>query len=524
MRSKLYGFAVSIFSALAFGYLCIRSFFPSIKSNTNLLEGFTGLVPAVLLFFLLWAVDRLIVGKMDRPTCKAVVVFMVAINTAMQIVCLIDLKVKPSWDFGVVMAGADDIAAGQPIRNVTYFQEYPFNLNPAVVLGTFKYLMGGFVWAPYILNIFAVTSSIVGACMTAWRVFSPHTSVRAALFCLAATPLYLYIPIVYTDTLSMPFAIWSVYAWSFLRFPGAFPARARGLPACAAVGLLAAAGFLIKPVAAICLPAFAVDYFMCPGGYEGIRTYNGGGIRGFFSGMIPVVSAAAVFLIVIFSFKAYIGFKGYTDRLDLNKGIPYTHWLLMGMNRPVADGGTSNSYGGFNYEDLKFTRSYKTLKEREGADIARIVQRLEEFGAGGYASFLLKKIEWTWTDGTYFTPVKLGRYPEKLNMLHKFVLSSEGKSHRLYLAFTQITQGMLLFLLFAGSVFSVRRSDGGVYRLLLLMCLGLMFFLAFWETRSRYLTFLIPVFILLASATAGRIFDAMDELLKKLKYKYRNYV
>ena len=515
MRTRLYGIAVSSFSALIFGYLCVRVFSPSIISGVNLLKGFTGIVPAVLLLFILWTLDRLIIQKMDKATCKASIVFMIAINVVMQAICLIDLRVRPSWDFGAIMEAASDIAAGRPIRNVFYFQEYPFNLNPTVIIGLFKHLMGGYAPAPYILNILAVTSSIIGACVTAWRVFSPAVSVRTAFFCLAATPLYLYAPIVYTDTLSMPFAIWSVYAWSFIRFPGAISSKTYGLPACAAVGLLAGAGYLVKPVAAIGLAAFALDYFMCSGSYNSIRPHIEGRIRRFSIQMIPLVSAIAVFLIIIFSFRAYIDFKGYNSRLELNKSIPYTHWLLMGMNKPVVEGGTSYGYGGFSNEDLKFTRSYNTLEDRKVAEMARIMQRLEAFGVEGYASFLLKKIEWTWTDGTYFSSVKLGRYPAKLSFLHKFVLPNKGKSNRLFLAFAQLTQGILLFLIFSGSVFSIRHRGGSNYRFLLLMCLGLMLFLAFWETRSRYLTFMIPIFIIMAAAAAERVFMRMDKLLKK---------
>lgn len=511
---KLYKIAVSSFSALFFGYLCIRVFFPSIKSGVNLLKGLSGIVPAVLLFLLLWALDRFIIQKMDKVTCKTAIAFMIAISMVMQAICLLDLRVNPSWDFGAVMAGAADIAAGRPIRNTFYFQEYPFNLNPTVLIGTFKYLLGGYSPAPYMLNAFAVTSSIAGACITAWRVFSPSASVRTALFCLATTPLYLYVPIVYTDTLSMPFAIWSVYAWSFIRFPGALSARTYGLPASAAIGLLAAAGYLIKPVAAIGLVAFALDYLLCSERYA-VRPYVEGKIRRLLVRMIPLVSAFTVFLIIIFSFRAYIDFKGFNSRLQLNKSIPYTHWLLMGMNKPVADGGTSYGYGGFSNEDLKFTRSFKTLKEREAAEMGRIRQRLEKFGLEGYTSFLLKKVEWTWTDGTYYSSVKLGRFPRKLSMLHKFVLPNKGKSNRLFLAFTQLTQGILLFLLFTGAIFSLRSKGGSSYRLLLLMCLGLMVFLAFWETRSRYLTFMIPIFIVMAAAASGWVFNGMGILLKK---------
>lgn len=515
MRTRLYGIAVSTFSALIFGYLSVRVFFPSIKTGVNLLKGLMGIVPAVLMLGLLWLLDRFIIQRMDKAAWKAAIAFMIAINTVMQVICLIDLRVRPSWDFGDIMAAATEIAAGRPVKNVFYFQEYPFNLNPAVLIAAFKQLLGGYSQAPYIMNVIAITSSIIGACVIAWRVFSPTVSVRTAFFCLAATPLYLYAPIVYTDTLSMPFAVWSVYAWSLIRFPDDLTSRVNRLPASAALGLLAGAGYLIKPVAAIGLAAFVLDYFIYSGEYGTARQHIKGGIKVVLTKMLPVATAFTLFILVVVSFHAYIDLKGYNSRLDPNKSIPYTHWILMGMNKPLAEGGTSYGYGGFSGDDVKFSRTFKTIKAKEAAEVAQIRQRLGEFGVRGYVSFILKKVEWTWTDGTYYTTVKLNRFPVKLSMLHKFVLPNRGISNSLYLSFAQLTQGILLFLIFSGALFSLRHKMGSAYRFLLIMCLGLMLFLALWETRSRYLTFMIPILMIMAAAAWDSVISVSRKIPKK---------
>jgi hypothetical protein len=170
---------------------------------------------------------------------------------------------------------------------------------------------------------------------------------------------------------------------------------------------------------------------------------------------------------------------------------------MMGMNKNYSEGGTSYGYGGFSAEDLKFTRLFSTTSAMKEANIAVIRARLNRFGMTGYAKFLLKKAEWTWTDGAYFIPAKLARYPLKQTALHKIVLSSNGKMNTLFRIFAQFMQTIMLSMILTGCISSLLKGNGGAFRLMALMCLGLMVFLLFWEARSRYLIFMLPVFVVM---------------------------
>jgi hypothetical protein len=519
---KLYNYFVFSIATVFFGYVAVRMVFPLLKSKLNPLKGFTAIAVLVVSFLVLWGVDRFIVRVMDYKTAKSAVIFLIAINVMLQLLCLNELKVKPSWDFGAIMTASDDIATGRLIRNWGYFQEYPYNLNTAVFVGIFKFILGGNQWAPYILNIIAVTLSITGVCLLANRLYGQRASVLTAFFCIAATPLYLYIPIVYTDTLSMPFAIWTVYVWSFIK---PYPISTGKIPMvhfCILIGLLSAVGYLIKPVAAIGLAAFIMDYILNRNKYISVAFRSKKLVMKIVSKMLPLAAAFLTFVLVVSAFRFYIDTKGFDSRLDVNKSIPYTHWLMMGINAPATEGGTSYGYGGFSNEDLKYTRSYKTLQEKEQAEIVMIRNRLNQFGVEGYALFLLKKIEWTWTDGTYFAPVKLARYPEKLTALHKFVLFSNGKSNKLYLVFTQLVQAMMLSMIFVGCITLLRKNADDAFRLMSVMCLGLMLFLLFWETRSRYLVFLIPVFIVMTVYGMISAFRGADKISGYLHRKLKS--
>lgn len=502
----------------------MRIFFPSIDSKITPLRGLTAIFAFLAIFVVLWSFDRLLVRKMTKRAAIAAVVFLIAANTALQVLCFYLLEVKPSWDFGAIMGASEDIAAGRAISSWKYFEEYPYNLYPAIYIGIFRIILGGWRLAPYVLNIFSVTVSIVGACFLAYRLYGRRAAVLAAMLCLAVTPLYLYIPIVYTDTLSMPFPIWTACAWTYIYKDKTYAGNQNAgklragklypniIISCALIGLLSAFGFLVKKVAAIGLIAFVVDYFFNQEEYGTLFRNAKNILTKALSRAIPLVAALFIFAATVYSAKACLEHIGYGNMLHSDRELPYAHWLMMGMNNTGSEGGGgSPGYGGFNVADLRYSRSFEKSELRKQAAISAIRERLGQSGIDGYAAFLLKKIEWTWTDGTYYVPVKLERRPLKRTVLHKFVLFGDSKSNELFLIFAQMVQAVILSMIFAGCVSSIAKGSGKASRLMTLMCLGLAFFLLFWETRSRYLVFLIPVFVVMAVKGMLTAFRGLDK-------------
>lgn len=513
---KLYNYILFSAASLFFGYVTARMFFPSLDSKTIPLKGLAAIFMFIPGFLALWTIDRFIVRKMSNSAAIITTAALILANTALQIFCLYNLKVKPTWDFGAIVNAADDIASAQAIRNQKYFQTYPYNLYSAIYIGLFKMLVGGNRSAPYILNMISATASITGACLLSFRLRGRRAMAWTALFCLAVTALYLNIPIVYTDMLSMPFAVWTVY---FATFPHSHSGIRKSILCSIFAGLLSALGFMIKQIAAIALAAIAVDCIAGgkTGAFGKARSKTNASVS--LPGVIPALISIAIFVISIYSARLYIGNSGLLNEVDGNKKLPYTHWLMMGMNKAMPDGGTSYGYGGFSLEDLKYSRSFITTHMMKQADKAKIMERLTQFGIDGYMKFLLKKIEWTWTDGTYFVPMKLMRYPLRITVLHKFVLFSDGKCNTLYRIFSQFIQTVILSMMLAGCVFALIKDCGRAFRLMTLMCLGLAFFLLFWETRSRYLIFMIPVFIVMTVHGMQIVFGGLDKLLTSLQKK-----
>ncbi len=229
--------------------------------------------------------------------------------------------------------------------------------------------------------------------------------------------------------------------------------------------------------------------------------------------ILSLLTALLAAIFILGSFYACAHAKGYTKNISKDKAFPYVHWIMMGMNRPYSEGGTSSGYGGFSGADYKYTKIYANKEIRKVADIVRIKERLQKFGLGGYAQFLIKKLEWTWTDPTFYAPEKLGRKPVYSSIFHQWVLPNEEGRHIPYLVIGQAVHGLTLAMMLFGAVRAwCARSMDGFRMVMVLSCLGIMLFLLAWETRSRYLTFMIPIFLVMASDGLYSAFKKVDAL------------
>ena len=77
----------------------------------------------------------------------------------------------------------------------------------------------------------------------------------------------------------------------------------------------------------------------------------------------------------------------------------------------------------------------------------------------------------------------------------------------------QLVHSLTLAMMLYGVVQALfTRRMAGFRSVMVLSCLGIMLFLLVWETRSRYLTFMIPVFIVMAADGLDSAFRGVDKL------------
>ena len=170
---------------------------------------------------------------------------------------------------------------------------------------------------------------------------------------------------------------------------------------------------------------------------------------------------------------------------------PYTHWLMMGVEDIDVDNSERNSVGGYSSSDYALTSSYKTGKDAIRFNLEEYANRIKKMGVIGYFNYLTKKGVNTWSDGLYFSDIKLSLNSRHTDSkLYQFFLVDQSTRYVL-VYFSQGVQFAFLILLIGGSL--IKKEEIDYVRLSLF---GIMLFLLFWENRSRYLLNFIPLFIL----------------------------
>lgn len=506
---KLYQYISFILLTFAFLIINSRMYFPWTTINFNVLYGFTPLGIVLFIVFDLVILYKFVLLRLKDSQNIAISILLIICLFILLVLTLMNFRVTPSWDFGDVLYGAKNIADRKPLVNRQYFEMYPHNLNPAVLIGLFLRYTGNTYWSPYVMNTIHIMTAVIITYLLSLKILGTKLATIVTIIILFCTPVYLYSPIVYTDTLSMPFPVLTLYFWVLAK-SSKTQRLSKYLLFYALIGIFSAFGYLYKPVAAIGLIGAALETILRGKAFD--YQDNKQNFARFIANRItPVATSIIVFIFVLNIFNTYAYNSGYSKNIRTEKTFPYTHWLMLGSNKPFSEGGTSYGYGGFSHEDMFYTESLMTYKEKQTETTRIFLQRVRNMGAKGYLAFLSKKLEYVWNDGTYYVLVKLTREP--LNTDPNNITGGEGASNTLYLTIAQLAHSVVLLLMLVVFIASLRGRCNQVSRMMGSMCLGILIFLLFWEARSRYIVTLIPIFAVLSGGGIG--------LLESLHFKKR---
>ena len=110
--------------------------------------------------------------------------------------------------------------------------------------------------------------------------------------------------------------------------------------------------------------------------------------------------------------------------------FPLTHWVMLGLNKPESEGGTSIGYGAYSQEDADYTTIQPSYQDKVNANKIVIKQRLKDFGVKGYIEFLFKKFKYVWNDGSYYVLTTIGWDTINQNsMLYRVVLGDVSNKY-----------------------------------------------------------------------------------------------
>lgn len=329
---------------LTFGWIVLGVLYRI--GSQNIFSVLFGAVLAIGSFFLYKRLKRRTNGNYDKAFW---IIF--AVMVILQLVMGYLLLCDPVTDLNRVHSFAKSVATTGSFSHTYdlypssegYLARYPNNQAIFLLLcGYYRllYLIFGDIplFGAVLLNITALSVSVLFVYKTAKKIFSPAGAFLSFLLCLFFLPYYTYTPYFYTDTLSMPFIIAPLYLFvSALKTEKA----SRKYLSFGLAAVLVFFGYSLKGSAIILLVGAVVYLFLS---VPVKKALTGAG------------SLLVVFLVCMLVFQSFSASLNFTSKEELyEEQYPLTHWIMMGL------GGS----GGFNQKDSIFTRNSGNYDEKK---------------------------------------------------------------------------------------------------------------------------------------------------------------
>lgn len=487
---------------LLFSWIFISSLFlnSNVFYNENSIISLIICIPISILFLLIYYFIKK--SKITLSIKKEIVLLILyfIIVTIIQLIVLNQLDVIPGWDFGVIYDNALKYAETGSRANAVYseyFQYFPNNILMLLMLViTIKVgLTIGIsaITSIHILNILFIDLSLLLIYLTIRKIFGKKEAIFSLIITFFFQALFIYTPIVYSDTLSLFIGILFIYLFTFINQKS----MKKNILIYIFIGLLAFIGKSIKVTSLIVLIALIFNYLLKN------KLKNT---------IIAVLIIGVSFISFNTIFKLVVSEEKHFKANDYGS-YPYTHWLMMGVEDIDQDNSGRNTYGGYNAADYDKTRSFKTGKEAQKYNIQEYVKRVKKMKASGYIKFLTKKNVNIWTDGYYFSNVAIGINPVNDSPLRKWIRNEDTRYYGIY--FNQAVVYTFILMLIIGSILKLKETKYKEIDYIRLSIIGILIFLSFWEGRSRYLVNFIPLFIIIIIEFSSIIYNKYLKELKK---------
>lgn len=255
------------------------------------------------------------------------------------------------------------------------------------------------------------------------------------------------------------------------------------------IGLLAGAGYLVKPQIVILLIAMVL--------VEAVHMISGGHIG---KRLMQLTAAVVIALVCIGP-----GFDWIIDHsmIEINEeeNVGFFHYAMVGLNE--------DSIGTFTVEDSVYTESFPTREERKEGQMAVIRERLESMGLTGLIRHYARKTIMNYGDGSFswgyegdFFSMPVEDKDGVLSPVLKYLTGERqegGQFPEMATYFQCIWLGVLLGLPMMAAACWKKKQQGeaNVYEAMMLGVIGLTLFEMLFEARARYLLTYTPLYIIL---------------------------
>lgn len=304
-------------------------------------------------------------------------------------------------------------------------------------------------------------------------------------FILVGTSSWILIP--YSDSLGLLFPILVLFIYLYF--------SKNNYLKCFLISLVSFIGYQIKPQVILCFIVVVIIEIINFLVTEKINKKN-------------IVKVAKKSLLVIIAFMLVLVpltyFKNDVMKLNPNKKIGATHFLMMGLN--------TDTNGVWSGDDVNFSSSQPNQKIRKEKNLEEFRERLTSMSTNTLVTHLRNKILVNFNDGTFAFGIEGNFYIwgyEDIFSFSSLIREFTFSSGKYYIYPASIRQAIWLVVLLL-ILFSFSKKYNKDILIIQLSLIGLFMFEMLFEARSRYLFTYVPYFIILSVY-------GIDKLYRKIK-------
>ena len=371
-----------------------------------------------------------------------------------------------------------------------YLGSCPQQYGLVFILQVINHFSGEINWIPFqIFNALHMPLMVFACYRVVWYAFQKkEICVYYWVLIIGYLPIWMYVPYVYGEIMSITFSM--VLLWQALRFCRERKCNLFCLAGTAGIACQLRKNSLIM-VVACCL--ILLLYSFC---------------RRNVKALLVIISMVGG---ILFADIALKGYYEHISNLQIGKGIPYTAYILMGLQDTEAGPGWYTDLNMELYKQHNYDTAATAAYCREA-----IGQRLQELMQEGAVDFFYRKAESQWNEPdshAYYETEHGPSATETLPWLTDQVYMGTGRTAILYWMdrYHFMIYACAMFLAFAMLMGIVKKDIPA--SLLFVVLIGGFLFSLLWEAKGRYV---LPYMIIIVMLSSGGIFS-IQEGVKNLR-------
>lgn len=476
---------------ICFGYILYNAIF---HNGVNLFrwDKTSVVVGTIVNILILLLIYKYILEK-EKINTKIVIPILLLIIFIFQ--CYIGnlFRVQPNWDMKELFNGASDyISGGEEYLN--YLYRYPNNIGIQIIyiilfrIADFIKILSRYDMA-MLFNIIMIDLALLFTFLVSKEMFDNKKALMIFIMLASMTPIYLFSPIIYTDTISMMFPVLILYLYLLAKKKDAIKKKCIFY---ALMGATICIGMSIKVTIAIMPIAISIYEIVMKNKRETLV-------------MIGTTFISFIICLLFIMIFMRLIFPKWNNEEYNKERFPITHWIMMGLG----------DVGKYSERDVALTSSFSNINEKRKENMKVIQERLANILENRKMNHLRRKLMYTWGDGTYYAVNTLD-YDAVNNGKHQEFVFKRGEHHEFYQYYTQIQHLTIITLMIVLSFISIKKDINYEFTLRIAI-FGLFLFLLLWETRSRYLINHLPVMQIISFIGVEELYKVISNVWKKHK-------